>query len=494
MSPDYEPGAPFQSSAARDLKIRNFAVIMVIVVGYLLLSRTGVNIAYVRLSSTHLGLFTAISSSITFWAKRHDAEVPWSRLIGIGEWNYVEDAIYVMIAGVGYLVHTFNGIYTYIMEVFKGILIMNSSSEPVKDMLYLMTFLCFLFGFFLFLYGSCRWLLRGFRMLLKFPRRRRQGQLRIIKGEHCNARGRLSNPKTLIGILLLISGGEATHILNRSNMLHHAGKTYECSIGDPARPPEWMEREDFPPEPPEAPMVVLMNFARFEDERANVETMSDVNDEMQTLLNMVMFGNDGRPVGRRDAPLQSLTNEAIKTAVRQTWQDFPFANFHVYSVRPTPDRLRGQGWITLIDIRNPGRRRPPGVITLKETHVYRRSPAFLLELQQFEAFLFSTPSTIPRMVAEAGLTERCDTLRHGSCTVLKGGQVLLLGIQHGLTSGEHLCFLVDEAHPAPPDVVHFEEPLSFVQNIQTSLYGAGPRQYLTVLLHGFRTEYLGTRI
>ena len=501
-SPDYEPSAPFKLLAARDIGLKNTAVIWVIVAivaTCLLFHRTGVCKAYVYLSNIHPGYFTVIPAATSFWAESTSAAELWLRLIGIGEWNYVEDTIFVMFAGVGYVVNTFNGTYIYIMKVFKGILTLYYSNEPTMDMLYMMAFLCSIFGIFLFLYGICRLLVKGFRMLSKFPRRQRQGHLHIIKGAHCNTRGRLSNfkfSKTCFGILLLIYGGEATHILNHSAVLQSLAceKIHECSIGDPIRPPQWLEPDDFPPDPPEPPMVVLMNFARFEDERANVEMMPDDTGETQTLLNMVMFGNDGRPVGRRDAPLQALTNEAIKTAVRETWQDFPFATFQVFSVRPVPDRLRGQGWITLIDIRVPGRRHPPGVITLKETHVYRRSPAFLHELQQFEAFFFTTPSTTTSMVAEAGLTDRCNTLRHGSCTVLKGGQVLLLGFQHGIMSGQHICFLIDEAHPAPPDVVHFENPHSFVQNIQTLFYGAGPRQYLTVLLHGHRTSYLGTRI
>ena len=273
-----------------------------------------------------------------------------------------------------------------------------------------------------------------------------------------------------------------------------------CSIGVPYRPPfDFQDIDEMPVDDPrlpqpDLPMVTLMNFDRFDDQRLDVQRAMPSTEENPVLVNMVMFGNDGRPVGRRDSPLRTLTNEEIRTAVREARRDYPLATFQVFSVTPTPDRLRGQGWITVIDIVLPGLRHPPDVLALKETHVYRRSTAFLQELQQFEAFRFPSLTTIRGLIVAADLVDRCDTTRHGHCSVLHRGQVLLLGVQHRIQGGDHLCFLVDEAQPPPTEVITFNQAHSFVQTIQTALYHAGPRQYLTILLHGFRGNTLGTRI
>ena len=273
-----------------------------------------------------------------------------------------------------------------------------------------------------------------------------------------------------------------------------------CSIGEPYRPPfDFQDLDEVPADDPrlpqpDLPMVTLMNFDRFDDQRLDVQRAISSTEENPILVNMVMFGNDGRPVGRRDSPLRTLTNEEIRTAVREAWHDYPFATFQVFSVTPTPDRLRGQGWITVINIASPGLRHPPGVLALKETHVYRRSTAFLQELQQFEAFRFPSLTTTRGLIVAADLVDRCDTTRHGHCSVLHRGQVLLLGVQHRIQGGDHLCFLVDEAQPPPTEVITFDQAHTFVQTIQTALYHAGPRQYLTILLHGFRGNTLGTRI
>ena len=272
---------------------------------------------------------------------------------------------------------------------------------------------------------------------------------------------------------------------------------YNYSIGEPYRPP-FDDLDLAPDEPPdlhrEPPMVVFMNFGSFDDERVDLHRSASSTSEPSTQVNMVMFGHELQPLDRRDALLTVFSNEAIKEKVRQTWPEYQFATFHVYSVTPTPERLRGQGWITLVDFIVPGQRRLPGVITLKETHVYRRSPAFLHELRQFEAFRFRAASTVHWLINDAGLQDRCETSRHGQCSVICRGQVLLLGIQHRIQAGDHLCFLVDEAQPSPTSVITFANAHNFVQIIQTLLHGAGPRQYLTILLHGFRNAMLGTRI
>ena len=500
---DYEPHAPFQFVAAGDHRLHLWGFLAMSGLACFQFKKNG-RISILDLLNDGTLFYYAVAVPSLVW--KSILGIPeagsWLRLFGVGEWNYVADVFTGMLAGIGYFVYFSKVIFNYARETFAMILVqyVSNKDEMLSDACYMTFSIGLVLGLFLIFLKGYRLLVQGYLVFKNFPAGRRQGQAHIIQGVRCNVRGRLSTPlswKSLVGFLFLICGGEAISIANCAQVASSqlSGKV-NCSIGDPYRPPTgWMgPEEDVPPEPPEPPMVVLMNFGSFEEERPHVQLSSTSSTEAPEVINMVMFGSDGRPLGRRDASLHLLTNEEIKAAVRRAWQDYPFATFHVYSVRPVPDRLQGQGWITVVDLILPGHRRLPGTLTLKETHVFRRSPAFLHEVQQFEAFRFSTPSTIARLIAEAGLSDRCDTRRHGSCSVLKSGQILLLGIRHDILAGEHILFLIDEAHPAPPDVIHFEEPQTFVQHIQTALYGSGVRQYLTVLLHGFRGQYLGTRI
>ena len=494
----YEPHAPFERLAAED----------VFVVTSLMIGLLCHALFHYGFQKRDWALFVPFGwqSSFRFngnlctsrsWAFATTIVAQWIQFFSYDDRNYLADVIFIVLAGTGYIFKFVSGIFTYILEILNGIT--PRLCDLPEEIAYVSLSIGILAGMLLLLNVGYRLLLFGGRKLRKFPAGHRQGHTHQLNGIRCNARGRLPASKlwkTTLGTLLLIAGGEATHIHNHSIQMYGIlqAKAIDCSIGEPYRPPEWMDSDDLQPEPPEPQMVVFMNFARFEEERTDLQSSASSTEETAAQINMVMYGHDGRPVGGRDAALRTLSNEAIKDAVRHTWQDYPFANFHIFTVRPVPDRLRGQGWITIVDIQTPGRTGRPGVLTLKETHVYRRSPAFLSELQQFEAFKFRTPSTSTGLIDQADLSERCDVRRHGSCTVLKGGQVLLLGINHGILGGDHICFLVDEAHPAPPDVIHFANPQGFVQTIQTNLYGAGIRQYLTILLHGFRNGYTGTRI
>ena len=71
--------------------------------------------------------------------------------------------------------------------------------------------------------------------------------------------------------------------------------------------------------------------------------------------------------------------------------------------------------------------------------------------------------------------------------------MLPIGFPHRLVHGDHLCFLIDEAHPEPTERIAFARPQQLVPSIQRALVGAGRRQYLTISLHGFRNGNIGIR-
>ena len=306
-----------------------------------------------------------------------------------------------------------------------------------------------------------------------------------------------------ITFICMIAAADANHCCRPhvadkldQGLTKDVGPGRNCSIGDPVVDPfDLVQFPEVDLPPPEPPGVVFMNFDIADDQadaHVRLQELGAFIDENRE-TNLVMFGFDGHPQGRRDAPLRSFRPDDIRNAVRQAWSDFVFANFELSSVRPVPANLQGQGWITVLELKIAGQRQLPGVLVLKEIHTYRRSPAFLEDLQIFEAYRFSGSGHVSRFIAEAGLNERCEPRRHGQCTLIRGGTVLPIGFPHRLVHGDHLCFLIDEAHPEPTERIAFARPQQLVPSIQRALVGAGRRQYLTISLHGFRNGNIGIR-
>ena len=97
------------------------------------------------------------------------------------------------------------------------------------------------------------------------------------------------------------------------------------------------------------------------------------------------------------------------------------------------------------------------------------------------------------MIHVAELDDRCDTHRHGHCTILRNREPLMIGFPHRLRPGDHVSFLITEAHPSPQETIHFENQMDFQTLIHDVLLHSAPRQYLTIFLHGFRSVMFGTR-
>ena len=377
-----------------------------------------------------------------------------------------------------------------------------------EDCRELLTLCIAIFGAFIFLAGALWTLLYGFHLLRRAQTGEHLYHTVNVCGRRKAVRGRwLKPPPTLkaMSFILLVGFGEANCLPFHNQSI--GPEITEAQSFDEQVEIKYMEFSggervedpfDFLPPPvaedlqtPE-PQVIFMNFANIDDVRPTVRNEAQGLED-DTPSNLVMFGNNGQPLERRDAELRDYRPETIRQAVRHTWRDFPQADFELYTVRNTPDRLQGQGWLTVVFIRTP-EVRLNGILALKEIHIFRRSPAFLQELQDFEAFALPAVAHVSALIYRAGLDERCDQRRHGHCTIIQNRQVLLIGFPHQLRAGDHIAYLVTEAQPSPLECIHFEQPQVFMSTIHDAMRLTAPRQYLTIFLHGFRGSMIGSRI
>ena len=289
----------------------------------------------------------------------------------------------------------------------------------------------------------------------------------------------------------------SAEIVGLQSKLSWQGLVGELSIGEPPRPPEVPEEfeETLIEEETTDPYlhyVYMMNARSLLERQAIFESASD-EDGGQQLFSLVMFGHGEQPLGRRDASLPDLQDATIQEAVRNAWADCR-GPFELYDVVPQPERLRGEGWVTLVYVRNQGNAHPLGkVMILKEIVTYRHTRAFAGPLPEHEAF-FVTPRNAWRpLLREVDLEERCDSTRHGSCSILLRGNVVLRGAIIRMLTGDLISFLVDEALPPAQDIVIFADPIHFAMNYEQALGTMAPMQFVAVYTHGYHGGFLGTR-
>ena len=384
-----------------------------------------------------------------------------------GAWNLFVDAVFFMLAGSGYLLEIVIGINDYFMRFFKGIFM----------------------GF------------RQFWQLFWSLRRRRTP---TVQSRRFSKRGRLILPVlsltgfNLLGICVSAEIRHSAHLCSEAYSPFSEKFFTQCSGDVPCQPPEVPEGFEelsgasASPDLMEFEPEVILMYARDVVDAGHFANATTDDTEPQRPTNIAMFGYHGEPVGRRDASVTDFHDETIRAAVRAAWRDFE-GPFELYPVEPQPDKLAGQGWITVLYIR--GHQRPllPGVLVLKEVTTYRHTWAFPSPAPEHEAFFVSARPSFQQLIQEAGLQDRCNEQRYGSCTLLLRGSVVLRGGLIRILNGDLLCFLVDEAWPAPPDVVQLADEVQFQENYAQTLGTTAPRQYLTVYTHGFHGGFVGTR-
>ena len=199
-----------------------------------------------------------------------------------------------------------------------------------------------------------------------------------------------------------------------------------------------------------------------------------------------------RAIGRRDVELEDPDSVAIRMAIARTWSDYMPIFIEAYSVTPQPEKLAQQGWSMTVQLRTPQIRAAPGIIVLRETILFRQNPNFLVDFEEFEAGRFPSPAWNNEIIETAGLQMRCDPRRHGHCSILRSNQPLVPNYQHVLRQGDHLIFLVDDAHPPPLEAIIFED--HFFEDLETILQGRTPMQFAAVAMHGHADAPLGARI
>ena len=392
-----------------------------------------------------------------------------------GAYHYLIDVFYVIFIGTGFFIDFLTGINDYMLNFAKKLI--DLLCDP-------------------------------------FLPQRMGGIVQVRKRRHAQ-RGRLKpSAFSFVGCCLLgvCCGAEYTHVQHfctpfESAPVKASGHPFDygplfadgknCSIGEPYRPPYFPDLTDElsaeeGTEVAEA-VVLLMNTRDTLQQLAALQEQA-AQSAWVGAYNLIMFGHFDRPLERRDAPIQNFDEGTIQAAVRATWPEYG-GHFELYNVEPQPDPLSNEGWVTIVFIRGHLRAHQPGQsFVLKEITTYRHTWAFDMTLPEHEAYFLPQRAFFPQLINAAGLQERCDTSRHGSCTILTRNNVVLRGTQVAIRTGDLVKFLVDEALPDPVDIVILHDAEVFRQNYDQALNAFPPRQFLSVHTHGYHGGFLGSRV
>ena len=199
-----------------------------------------------------------------------------------------------------------------------------------------------------------------------------------------------------VALLCLVANAEAVGIYKSCS----CSSSYDLGIKDsrlddrhsPPEIPDFLEDHELldadleEQGEPQGP-VLLVNVHDFLRRQVD-DSMSNTNEPGQAPIRLVMFGYADDPIGRRDSELQDLSEDAIQFAVRNAWAEFA-GPFELYHVEPQPERLRGEGWITLVKIArtlHPAHRGQ--VFVLKEILTFRHTSAFSEPLRNMRPTIF----------------------------------------------------------------------------------------------------------
>ena len=228
--------------------------------------------------------------------------------------------------------HVCNGRYE---EGFQALSTLALSTWSLEDSFNVS--LCGLFVVFAFLacFSVMRGTLNGLRWMRKLRAGKHDSHLVHINGRRQNARGHWRTfPPTVQAILFvsLIGLTEANHLIfqnlsqsSKESQRDDCPEDFDWSIGERIEDPFDLlvispDAETPLTRPPEQQQVIFMNFGSMEDIRPLVRIEGQEATE-ENPSNMIMYGHDGRPRGRRDAVLRDLQPDAIRQAVRQAWRD-----------------------------------------------------------------------------------------------------------------------------------------------------------------------------
>ena len=92
-------------------------------------------------------------------------------------------------------------------------------------------------------------------------------------------------------------------------------------------------------------MVVIRD-----DENTIVQLLSALTDNSP--LNIIMFGYDGTPLGRRDREIQPASYEALQRAIAEAWNDYPSHLAKSYLVQPQPAALVREGLVLVVALQH----------------------------------------------------------------------------------------------------------------------------------------------
>ena len=323
----YEPCAPFQFMAAQDKQWLRMVLSLFGLASFHFRQIGRLGTSHLLKGWFHRLAFWAILAPILRWFVFGLPAVDHFLLEYVNGGDFSMDYLYVIFLGTGFIIDIVAGIHVYLWNLVK--------------------FLVDLF---------CDPFLPQRKVEVVIVRKRRHAQ-----------RGRLKTPTfSFLGFCLLVvcCGAEYNHVqmqctTAQSNFIAPHGDPFDygfgknCSIGEPARPP------DVPGMPfdslsdddaaPNEPVVLLMNTQRAQQQFRTLQEQA-FESSWQGAYNLIMFGYYNRPLERRDATLENFDEATIQAAVRSTWSDYE-GHFELYNIDPQPDPLQHEGWVTIVFIR-----------------------------------------------------------------------------------------------------------------------------------------------
>ena len=252
--------------------------------------------------------------------------------------------------------------------------------------------------------------------------------------------------------------------------------------------PFHMPDMDLEPAPEPGPCHIM-----HEEEVFAVIAGGDERNENPNLVNLIMFAmlDDRIVLPRRDQSGYISNLLSLQSLMQQAWLEFAPRQLVAHLVYPQPDRLRGQGWVFVIEIKFEG---APFFdfqsIALTETTRWSNNKP---TTTHYQAALLRSPGCTADWVKTVNLEDDCKRFWDHQCIVLNQGTPVTPDQRETILQGALVSFLIDEIPEKPePDQV-FGVQGDFWQQMQHLFSGTAVRQGTTIVTHGYYEHFLGTR-